>query len=122
MASTNWLLLFNFRLTVSSVPLSFNDTCTLPPEFNAAKPLASNTTFAATVLPVVVVLNNVVLLGAPLAIDTFGLSVTGVYSVAVAVLDAEVAPAASETLEVIVKLVPLPGAASEKVIVLVAGL
>ena len=83
MASTNWLLLFNFKLTDSVTPLSDSVAMTLPPEFNTAKPLASKVTVAATVLPVVDAFNNTLLLAAPLAMATLGLSVTGVYSVAV---------------------------------------
>ena len=120
--STNWPTPFNFKLTVSTAPLSLSVTCTLPPELSTACPLASNTTLAATVLPVVVVLNKVAPLGEPLAIETFGVSVNAVYSVAVDVFEPALTPFASVTLDVMVKLFPLPGAASANVMVPVAGL
>ena len=94
----------------------------MPPEFNTACPLASNAIVAATLLLVVVAFNKTALLAAPLATATFGTSVTGVYSVPVAVWVGELAPAASVMLELIVNVLPLPGAASVNVIDPVAGL
>ena len=95
---------------------------TVPPEFNTAWPLASNVTVAATVLPVVDAFNKILLLAAPFAIATSGISVAGVYSVPVAEWNVDVVPTKSVKLAVMLNVLPLPGAASVKVIVPVAGL
>ena len=82
--------------------------------------MASKVIVAATVLPLREAFNKTLLLIAPLAMDTFGVSVTGAYSVALAVPCSELLFTSVMVAEITIGPVPLAGRFSVTVIVLLA--